>query len=82
MFNQLYGMIYDLKRYTDYKGTINATIEHAPYLDCEDGEYKDKFATAIIVQLSQRREFIHINWIVKNRLIKKLNATLTGVITT
>lgn len=57
--SKLYGFQYGLKRYSGYCGIINASIEHGPNLDSEEGgEYLEKNRPALIVQSNQRKKFI------------------------
>ena len=56
--NQAYGHNYILKRYSGFRGVINASIEHGPYLDSDDGEYTYPGTPSVIVFSDQRRDLI------------------------
>lgn len=56
--NCFYGFNYCLKRFSGFRGTINAVVEHAPALDGYIGDYGDKLAPSVVVNSEQRREFL------------------------
>ena len=56
--NRCYGHNYILKRYSEYQGVINASIEHGPYLDSHEGEYSYPGTPCVIVFSDQRRDLI------------------------
>lgn len=64
--NAYYGYNYILKKYSKYAKTINTAMEHAPGLDIDYGEYDIEESPALIVNATQRKDYL------RNRIEKPI----------